>query len=75
MKRISNDPEERRLELIDAAERLFIERGYEHTAISGIVKELNIAQGTLLLLPLLPLQRGYSGGSCGEEHKSNNFKL
>ncbi len=33
--------------MIDAAERLFMERGYEHTAISDIVKELNIAQGTL----------------------------
>jgi AcrR family transcriptional regulator len=47
MKRISKDPEERRRELIDTAEHLFMERGYEHTAISDIVKELNIAQGTL----------------------------
>jgi AcrR family transcriptional regulator len=47
MKRISKDPEERRRELIDTAECLFMERGYEHTAISDIVKELNIAQGTL----------------------------
>ncbi len=47
MKRISKDPEERRRELIDTAQRLFMERGYEHTAISDIVKELNIAQGTL----------------------------
>jgi AcrR family transcriptional regulator len=47
MKRISKDPEERKRELIDTAERLFLERGYEHTAISDIVKELNIAQGTL----------------------------
>jgi AcrR family transcriptional regulator len=47
MKRISKDPEERRRELIDTAEHLFMERGYEHTAISDIVRELNIAQGTL----------------------------
>lgn len=47
MKRISKDPEERKRELIDTAEHLFLERGYEHTAISDIVKELNIAQGTL----------------------------
>jgi AcrR family transcriptional regulator len=47
MKRISKEPQERRRELIDTAERLFMERGYEHTAISDIVKELNIAQGTL----------------------------
>ena len=33
--------------MIDAAERLFMEKGYEHTAISDIVKELNVAQGTL----------------------------
>ncbi len=33
--------------MIDTAERLFMEKGYEHTAISDIVKELNIAQGTV----------------------------
>ena len=33
--------------MIDTAERLFMENGYEHTAISDIVKELNVAQGTL----------------------------
>ncbi|MCX6673466.1 MAG: TetR/AcrR family transcriptional regulator [Methanothrix sp.] len=47
MKRITKGPQERRRELIDAAERLFMEKGYEHTAISDIVKELNLAQGTL----------------------------
>jgi len=47
MKRITKVPEERRRELINTAERLFMEKGYEHTAISDIVKELNIAQGTL----------------------------
>lgn len=47
MKRITKGPQERRRELIDAAERLFMEKGYEHTAISDIVKELNVAQGTL----------------------------
>jgi AcrR family transcriptional regulator len=47
MKRITKGPEERRRELIDTAERLFMEKGYEHTAISDIVKELNVAQGTL----------------------------
>ena len=47
MKRITKGPQERRQELIDAAERLFMEKGYEHTAISDIVKELNLAQGTL----------------------------
>lgn len=33
--------------MIDTAERLFMENGYEHTAISDIVRELNVAQGTL----------------------------
>jgi len=47
MKRITKGPEERRRELIDTAERLFMKKGYEHTAISDIVKELNIAQGTV----------------------------
>jgi AcrR family transcriptional regulator len=45
MKRIVKDPKERRRELIDAAERLFINAGYEQTAISDIVKDLNISQG------------------------------
>jgi AcrR family transcriptional regulator len=47
MKRVTKGPEERKRELIDTAERFFMEKGYEHTAISDIVKELNIAQGTL----------------------------
>ncbi len=46
MTRIVKDPEERREELIEAAERLFIERGYEETAVSDIVKEINVGQGT-----------------------------
>ena len=45
MKRIVKDPNERRRELIDTAERLFITAGYEQTAISDIVKDLNISQG------------------------------
>lgn len=44
--RITKDPEERKLELIDAAERLFMERGYEATAVSDIVQEVGVAQGT-----------------------------
>ncbi len=38
--------DERRDELIDVAERLFLERGYEETAVSDIVKAMNVAQGT-----------------------------
>ncbi len=43
---MSKDPGERRRELIDAAERLFLERGYENTAVSDIVREVDVAQGT-----------------------------
>jgi AcrR family transcriptional regulator len=45
MGRIIKDPEERRKELIDTAERLFIAEGYDQTAISDIVKEINVSQG------------------------------
>ncbi|NPV61876.1 MAG: TetR/AcrR family transcriptional regulator [Methanotrichaceae archaeon] len=44
-KRVTKDPEERKCELIDAAERLFASRGYEETAISEIVKEVKVSQG------------------------------
>ncbi len=46
MTRIVKDPEERRQELIEAAERLFTERGYDDTAVSDIVKEIKVGQGT-----------------------------
>jgi AcrR family transcriptional regulator len=45
MGRITKDPEERKKELIDAAERLFIAVGYDQTAISDIVREVNVSQG------------------------------
>ncbi|OYT28954.1 hypothetical protein B6U98_03595 [Thermoplasmatales archaeon ex4572_165] len=44
--RITKDPKERRKELIAIAEQLFIEKGYEKTAISDIVKKAKVAQGT-----------------------------
>ena len=46
MARITKNPVERKQELVDAAESLFLEKGYERTAISDIVKKLNVAQGT-----------------------------
>jgi AcrR family transcriptional regulator len=46
MKRVTKDPGERRSELIDTAERLFFERGYENTTVSDIVKDVKVAQGT-----------------------------
>ena len=45
MKRIAKDPRERRRELIDTAERLFLTSGYDQTSISDVVKEINISQG------------------------------
>lgn len=46
MARISKDPNERRLEIINAAEKLFNEKGFENTAVSDIVKSIGVAQGT-----------------------------
>ena len=46
MARISKDPDERRLEIINAAEKLFNEKGFENTAVSDIVKSIGVAQGT-----------------------------
>jgi AcrR family transcriptional regulator len=45
MKRIVKDPEERRKELIDTAERLFVTNGYDQTAVSDIMNEVNLSQG------------------------------
>ena len=46
MARISKSPEERRLEIIKAAEKLFNEKGFSNTAVSDIVKSIGVAQGT-----------------------------
>ncbi len=46
MMRITKDPEVRRNELMDAAEQLFVEKGYEHTSASDIIRRVDIAQGT-----------------------------
>jgi AcrR family transcriptional regulator len=45
MKRIVKNPEERKKELVEAAERLFMNIGYEQTAVSDIVNEVNVSQG------------------------------
>ena len=45
MSRIVKEPEERRKELIDTAERLFIAQGYDQTSVSDITKEINVSQG------------------------------
>ena len=46
MTRVTKNPVERKQELVDTAERLFLEKGYEQTAISDIVGEIGVAQGT-----------------------------
>lgn len=39
----------RRRELVSAAKRLFIERGFDQTSVSAIVREVGVAQGTFYL--------------------------
>jgi Transcriptional regulator len=46
MPRIVKDPEVRRQELLDAAEKLFGTKGYAGTAVSDIVREVGVSQGT-----------------------------
>jgi AcrR family transcriptional regulator len=44
--RIVKAPDERRSELIAAAQQLFYTKGYERTSVSDIVKAVGVAQGT-----------------------------
>lgn len=44
--RISKDPEERRTEILDAAEKLFAEKGYAKTTVNDIISSIGIAKGT-----------------------------
>ena len=44
--RVSKDPTVRKKEILDAAVRLFEEKGYDDTAVSDIVKKVGVAQGT-----------------------------
>ncbi len=46
MVRTTKDPEVRRNELMDAAEQLFVEKGFEHTSASDIIRKVGVAQGT-----------------------------
>lgn len=45
MTRISKSPEERRLEILEAAQELFMIKGYSATTVSDIVKKVGVAQG------------------------------
>ncbi|BCL79342.1 TetR family transcriptional regulator [Ktedonobacteria bacterium brp13] len=47
MVRIVKEPEIRRNEILDAAERLLVTKGYEQMAIRDLVDELQIAKGTV----------------------------
>jgi len=44
--RIIKDPEERKIEILDTAERLFTTKGYKQTTILDILNEIGIAKGT-----------------------------
>ncbi|KLU58978.1 HTH-type transcriptional repressor KstR2 [Peptococcaceae bacterium CEB3] len=44
--RISKDPEERRTEILEAAEELFKSQGYINTTVDSIIKKVGVAKGT-----------------------------
>jgi len=46
MVRITKAPEERRLEIIETAERLFRETGYAKVSVEMIIREIGVAKGT-----------------------------
>jgi AcrR family transcriptional regulator len=46
MIRVSKDPDQRKAELIDTAEKLFVKYGYDEVAVSDIVRKAGVAQGT-----------------------------
>lgn len=47
MKRIVKDPVVRRNEILDAAEQLMVDKGYEQMTVQDIVDDLQIAKGTV----------------------------
>ena len=46
MVRISKDYDERRTELLDAAQSLFYDQGYESTTVDAIIDKVGVAKGT-----------------------------
>ena len=44
--RITKDPEARKAEILDTAEKLFVTKGYNQTTIIDILNEISIAKGT-----------------------------
>jgi len=47
--RTRKKPEERRLELVEAARRVFREKGYSAANVTDIIKEVGISQGTFYI--------------------------
>jgi len=45
MAHIKKPPEERKKELVDAAERLFLEKGYDNTTVDDIIDAINVSKG------------------------------
>ncbi|HEX2946969.1 MAG TPA: TetR/AcrR family transcriptional regulator [Clostridia bacterium] len=45
MPRVSKEPEERKEEIIEAARKLFEEKGYEETMMSDVAQSIGISQG------------------------------
>ena len=46
MVRITKNPEERRTEIMDTAQVLFAQKGFEETSVADIVRKIGVAQGT-----------------------------
>ncbi len=44
--RLTKTPEERKLEIIETANRLFEEKGFSKTTVSDITEKMNVAKGT-----------------------------
>lgn len=44
--RVCKDPAVRKAEILHAADKLFRDKGYENTAVSDIVKDVGVSQGT-----------------------------
>ena len=45
-RRITKDPQTRIAEILDTAEKMFADRGYQETQVSDIVKAIGVSQGT-----------------------------
>ncbi len=45
MARVTKTPDERKSEITDAAQQLFVERGFAQTKVSDIVKKIGVSQG------------------------------